>query len=354
MVVVAWTPTNVDISTTDFDELLGITGLCKLVNQKASSDTFCKFNVFTGNHQQLAPNGYDRYILGFWFEVFDQNIFLKFYYDNPQAEFLILTDMMPNDLILLDRCKHVQLIHWKWFLEQYPVQFSTQRKKYKISSLSNRVNEYKFFITANLLNKSDVYMTWNACYHQHVSYNYIFSPTGWPNRDKLLAHTEKLKKPVNQETFINDPGKSFSIGSTHPAYTESCVNLINETNDICWDSNFGILPGPYLTEKTWKPLLLGNALLFSGQHNIKTVLEQVGFNFEYPWQDNYSHLPGDLERLDLLLNLIDQILSMDIDKIQDGIQNSVLHNQNLIQSGHVHQYIDEKNQDGLDYLTKLL
>jgi hypothetical protein len=246
------------------------------------------------------------------------------------------------------------LYHWKWFLNQYSLSAEPQQKKYKISSLSNRVNEYKFFVTAKLLNKSNVYLTWNARYDQNMSYDYIFSEAGWPNRDSLLMHAEKLKFPFNQENFLNDPGESFLIGSTHPAYIESCVNLVNETKDDSWAQDFGVLPGPYLTEKTWKPLILGNALLFSGQHNIKTVLKQVGFNFEYPWQDNYSHLPGDLERLDLLLDLIDNILCMPINKIQTDIQDSVLHNQNLIQSGNIQKWIDEKNQLGMQLLYQTL
>jgi len=350
----AWTPVNVDITKNNIDHVLGIPGLCELVAQHVSKETFCSFNIFSKNNY-IAPDGFDRYILGFWFEVFDDVAFLKLYNDNPQAEFIILSDMLPNDLTKLSRCKYLQLFHWNWFLNQYKTQSNTQQKKYKISSLSNRVNEYKFFITAALLNQPDVYLTWNAEYCKHISYyDYIFSSTGYPKRDNLLIYAEKLRNPVNKESFVNDPEVHFLTSWSHPAYTDSLVNFINETKDNSWQPEFGLIPGPYLTEKTWKPLFLGNALVFSGQHNIKSVLEEAGFNFNYPWQDNYSHLPGDLERLDCLLELIDTILALPAEEIQSGIENSISHNQNLISSKQIHCYVDEKNQVGLELLTKLL
>lgn len=348
-----WTPVNVDISSQNIDSILGINGLCKLVTQKISKDTFCKFNIHCAS-EPIGPNGFDRYILGFWFEVLDENVFIEFYKNNPQAEFVILSDMLPNDLVQLPRCKHVRLMHWKWFMSQHDPKSQGQSKKYKIGSLSNRVNQYKFFVTAKLLDKSDVCFTWNALYYPNISYEYIFSPTGWPNRDRLLAHTETLRHPINQENFNNDPGQSFSQDSVHPAYAESLVNLINETKDNSWHTDLGVLPGPYITEKTWKPLILGNALLFSGQHNIKKVLQEVGFQFEYPWIDAYSHLPGDLERLDRLLDTIDTVLSMTLHEIEAHTRESILHNQNHIRSGQVHRLIDEKNKQALDQLAGIL
>lgn len=353
--MIGWTPTNItDVRQQSIDSVVGINGVDSLILQKIDVDTFYNLNVFSGHSGCIAPNGYDRYILGFWFETFDENHFLNLYNSNPRAQFVVITDMLANDLDKFDRCKHVQLYHWKYFLNYSiaPVDFS--RKKYKISSLSNRVNQYKFFVTAKLLNLDDVYMTWNATYLEGAYYKHIFSSTGWPVRDSLLTHAKQLMQPVNQEKFVNSPDQVLATSSSSPAYTESLVNLINETKDNSWHQEFGILPGPYVTEKTWKPLLQGNALIFSGQHNIKRTLEQFNFKFDYPWIDNYSSTVGDLERLDNILLLIDQILGMSAKQIEDGIAESVLHNQNLILSGQLHKKIDQVNQQGLDTLATIL
>lgn len=351
----AWAPTNFSPDNHNVDHILGIIGLQNLLNFKLSSGTFCNLNVCTARGQTIAPNGYDRYILGYWSEVFNEQIFLSLYNNNPQAEFIILTDMMFNDLLQLNRCKCVSLYHWKWFLKQN-IPDITHTKKYKLSSLSNRVNQYKFFITAKLLEikHPEVYFTWNATYHKNQCYDYIFQPAGWPIRDQLLAYSEKLKTPINQEIFVNDPEVTLTQSTLHPAYANSLVNLINETKDNCWDSNFGTLPGPYITEKTWKPLILGNALVFVGQFNIKKTLETIGFNFEYPWIDNYSECAGDLERLEKLLLLIDDILNMPSLDIENGIKQSILHNQEIIRSGHCRRWIDSQNTQGLEILEKIL
>lgn len=349
-----WAPTNVDVRQHNIDDALGIAGISNLLVQKMSDKTFCKLNVFSGLNNTIAPNGFDRYILGFWHEAFDENIFLELYNNNPSAEFVILTDMEQNDLKNFNRCLYVQLYHWKTFLNFLPTPADFGIKKYKISSLSNRVNEYKFFVTAKLMHCNDVYVTWNARYLKNVSYDYIFSTAGWPERDSLLRFKEQLQLPINQQTFINNPSQVITDSVTNTAYSEAVINLINETKDNSWHQNFEVLPGPYITEKTWKPLLRGNALLFSSQCNVKSSLEKFGFKFEYPWSDEYSYLVGDLERLDKLLLLIDKILSMSIDELVSGVQDSVLHNQNLIVSGNVQNKIDKLNQQGLDLLANIL
>jgi hypothetical protein len=349
-----WAPTNIDVRTQNIDTVLDIPGISNLIAQKISADTFCNLNVFSGLNQTIAPNGFDRYVLGFWHEVFDENIFLDLYNNNPQSEFIILTDMSQNDLTNFKRCKYVQLFHWNTFLNFTLTRTDSLLKKYKISSLSNRVNEYKFFVTAKLLNSNDTFLTWNANYLKNVSYDYIFSPAGWPQRDSLLVYQSLLKEPINQQRFVNDPVKSIRDSATNTAYTESLINLINETKDNSWHQNFGKLPGPYITEKTWKPLLRGNALLFSSQCDVKSSLEKFGFNFDYPWSNQYSTVCEDLERLDLLLNLIDQILDMSMQDITQGIEESIKHNQNLIVSGQLQKKINAVNCQGLDILADIL
>lgn len=349
----SWTPTNIDPRVKNIDNILGINGLSNLILQKVPNDTFCNFNVNSSLSGCIAPDGFSCYVLGFWFEVFDENVFLTLYNNNPSAEFIILSDMFPNEISLLKRCSWVRLVHWKWFIRSPISENSTQLKKYKISSLSNRVNEFKFFITAKLLDLPDVYLTWNANYLKNVSYDYIFSKAGCAARDELLIHIDRLKNTVNCEKFINDPEISLGLAKFHPAYTQSLVNFTNETKDVSWHADIGILPGPYITEKTWKPLLAGNALLFSGQYNTKHTLELAGFNFDYPWPDNYSLLSGDLDRLSELLSLVDDILEMSFEKIQKNIKESVDYNQNLIKTGQIAYYIDQINQAGIDLLTDI-
>jgi len=348
----AWTPTNLSL-TCEIDDITGASGLYECLSAKQSGETFYNLNVFSGLSGTIAPDGYDRYILGFWSEVFDETLFWSLYHRNPQAEFVVLSDLEMNDLDKLDRCKWIMIYHWKWFARSVDGNCPGPRR-YKVSSLSNRVNEYKFFVTAKLLDHPDAYVTWNARYLEGQNYDYIFQPTGWSHRDSLLHAVGRLKKPINQEFWTYDPEVLLTKSTSHPAYRDSLVNLVNETKDISWDENIGMLPGPYITEKTWKPLLAGNALLFVGQCNIRKTLENVGFKFDYPWIDNYSSCWGDLERLDKLLDVLDMILRMPAAEIEEGIRESIWHNQDLIRSGHIHRWVDHRNEQALERLAKIL
>jgi hypothetical protein len=346
-----WTPVNIDPRNKNIDDWLGIKSLSNLVASKIDSDTYCNFNICVNGLGREIPKGYDRYILGFWFEIFDENIFVKTYNENPTAEFIVLTDLQPNDLAKFDRCKIINLFHWKWFVKQISIE--PKIYKYKISSLSNRVNEYRAFVTLKLLDKKDVIVTWNARYMKDINVDYIFSQAGRPKRDNLIKNIDQLKLPINQEIFENDPQVSYNNG-LHPAYAQTLVNSINETKDVCWHVDIGILPGPYLSEKTWKPLLYGNALLFTGQFNSCKTLSDLGFSFDYPWSNLYDSLPGDLDRLEIILDTIDEILGLSYSQIENGIKDSVAHNQNFMISKKIVNTIDQRNECGLDQLTKIL
>jgi hypothetical protein len=346
-----WTPVNIDPRTTNIDDVLHIRGLSDIVAPHVDPTTYCNLNVCVNGLRKKIPNGYQRYILGFWFEIFDEIVFLETYNQNPTAEFLILTDQQANDLGNLDRVKIVNLFHWKWFLERSGTKSNTY--KYKISSLSNRVNEFRAYITMKLLDRADVLVTWNATYMKDIDIDYVFCSSGRPKKDALLENIQRLKMPINQEDFVNDPQNSL-YNFAHPAYSETLVNSINETKDLSWHADLGILPGPYMSEKTWKPLLNGNALLFTGQFNTCKTLTELGFQFDYPWSNNYDDLPGDLDRLELIFDTIDEILGMDYSEIENGIRNSVNHNCAYLNSAEIRYVIDQRNEHGLEQLRKIL
>jgi len=338
------------------DKVLGFE-ITDIINSKCSEDTYVLLNVCFNslrNQNISIPSGYNRYILGFWFEVFEEDSFLQLYNNNPNSEFIILTDLDAKAFDPLDRCRVINFYHYKWYTENMIVSpVDWKGKKYKLSSLSNRITEFRYYITAKLLNSQDVYLTWNL-YDIGADINYIFDPAGSLKRDELLKKTkDRLKEKINSEIFQNDPISNMQSGS-HPAYSLSLVNCINETKDVSWTPNFGISPAPYLTEKTWKPLFFGNALIFSGQANTKSHLEKIGFKFNYPWPNHYDSQIGDLERLETILDTIDLILKLDLDEIAVGIRESVEHNQHIILDKILIKWVNCQNNGGLEILDKVL
>ena len=353
----AWSPTNLNQHTDKVDSILHIKGLAKLLQDLVPDDAYCNLNLCVNGLRQQGKHklsGYNLYVLGIWFEVFDDDWFYQIYIDNPQANFLILTDLDARDLQLLPRVTVINLLQWKYWYNNYTVpDVDWTNKTYKISSLSNRITQYRYYVTAALLRRTDVFFTWNYNQVPGNHHAHIYGTTGWPRRDQLLAQcANKLNQPINAEIFVNDPAVSLNLSSAHPAYANSLVNSINENKDVTWTANLGFGPGPYMTEKTWKPLMSGCALLFSGAYGTKHRLEQIGFAFDYPWSNDYDQITGDLERLEQILNTIDTILDMSHQHIITHIQSSIEHNQNILINGQVSKYIDQVNQQGFDLLTK--
>jgi hypothetical protein len=355
--MVSWSPINVNLQCETIDKVLGFPIAKCLDTNKNIKHSFVLLNVwFHGLHSknQTIPDGFDRYILGFWFEVFEERDFQALYQRNPNAEFIILTDLNADAFSHHTRCRVINFYHYRWFIENIeipPIDWTT--KSYKLSSLSNRINEFRYFVTAKLLDAQQVYFTWNR-HDVGANIDYILQPAGSTKRDSLLAtHKHRLEQKINVEVFDNNPLANTKM-SQHPAYRNSFINCMNESKDVSWTPEFGFCPAPYLTEKTWKPIFFGNAVIFTGQSGTKKHLEKIGFSFEYPWSNAYDDVTGDLTRLEMILDTIDHVLSLDSSQILMSIRDSVEHNQNFVKAGRFQSWIDEQNAHALAKLEEYL
>lgn len=314
-------------------------------------DTYCLMNIASQMPDcPQVPNGKDLYILSWFFEPFGDLWFLDLYHKNPQAQFVILTDMNPNDLATLDRVKFFEIIHHQtWFdaihlMNQRPEKLSLSTRKFKISSLSSRLNEFKFYVTAKLHSKQhpETFYTWNRGFDLKHNDGFVFESHGLYHSDSLLQLSDFLKhNTINAEHFKNNPldGCYFA----HPAYTNTVINSVNETQSLSQTPEFGRLPTPYITEKTWKPLFAGNAILFTGQAGLKKQLESWGFVFDYVWAQDYDGSFNDNQRLEVILAQINWILEIPTVDLARMAQSSVEHNLELAWSGRLEHRFKQHN-----------
>lgn len=282
----------------------------------------------------VVPDQRDLYILGWFFEPFDGKWFMDVYHRNPQAQFVILTDMYTNALGQLARVQIFRLCHYTtWFqalrqMNPGPVPTKLHQRHYKLSALSSRLAEFKFFITAKLLDKSDpsALFTWNRGFDFRSIDTFVFDHTNYKYLDVLIdKHKDTLRhSSINAQQWNNSPLENCFFG--HDAYTSTIINCVNETQSLSLTPEFGLLPLPYLTEKTWKPLFAGNAVLFSSQAFTKTRLESFGFVFDYPWAQNFDEEVHDMHRYNTVLNHIDWIMSLDKGTLVAMCQHSIEHN----------------------------
>lgn len=325
-------------------------GLSVTSNKTCFLLNFC-VNTY-GNNKEL-PAGYDTYVIGLWAEVFDENWFNRVYSEMPDARFVIISDMdRLGELENKERVHYVRMLHWNYFTrhcQSGPIDWSL--KNCKLSSLSYFVTEFRFFITAKLLDTNDTMFSWHNKFRSLSPVNYIFENTGYENRDRLLSLRDRLEDVYELDNFVNDPEYNFNTGDV---YKQSMVNCTNETKDVSWVEGFGSSPGPYLTEKTWNPIIHGTAIIPAGQYGTISTLESAGLRFNYGWDNSYDDIPGDLERLEKILITIQTILDMPKDTLMNNVKDSCEYNRDAILSGRLHRYIHNVNQCGLEKLKELL
>lgn len=309
-----------------------------------------------------VPDGRDLYIFSWFFEPFADQWFLEIYNRNPQAEFVVLTDLLENSFSKLSRVRVFNLFHYSTWIEAIkqvnpdPVCKPLSQRKYKLSALSSRLSEFKFYITCKLLeqNREDIFVSWNRGFDIRSQDNFIFEPTGYSHMDRLLKKYKEIlrENEINPDTWENNPLNNCRFD--HVGYQDSIINCINETQNISQTPEFGILPGPYISEKTWKPLFAGNAVIFSSQANLKNVLEGLGFQFEYPWAQNFDDEFCDTQRCEILLSHIDWIVSLDPTTLCSMCYDSVQHNLELAWSGKIESMLNERNQNSVARIKKYL
>jgi len=351
-------PLNQDQKNNLKFDLIDLSCLHKFDN---NNSVYYLINIKTSTDLQI-PDGKDLYIFSWFFEPFVDQWFLDIYNRNPQAEFVILTDLQKNNFSMLPRVIVFTLYHYATWIKAIrqtnsgPITKPLQQRKYKISALSSRLSEFKFYVTCKLLDhcREDVFVSWNRGFDVRSEDSFIFESTGYTHMDRLLNNYKELLKnnKINPDTWENNPLNNCCYD--HVAYEESIINCINETQNISRTPEFGTLPGPYITEKTWKPLFSGNAVLFSGQARIKKTLEDFGFRFDYPWAQNCDDEFNDSQRCETLLNHIDWVLSLDSDTLCSMCSDSVQHNIDLAWSGRVESTISDYNQSSIEKIKKHL
>lgn len=222
------------------------------------------------------------------------------------------------------------------------------RPKYKISSLSFRISQYKKFVTAYLLQHADpksTVLTWhNWLGKQEDNHNHPFG-IEYLNNLNLNMPATFLNFDDNFEQKNNTPVSNGDWNSL--PYNDALVNLTNESfhySKTIIDNEPFIFPGPYLTEKTWKPLLAGRPFLVVGQYLSYQELARFGLKFDFGFDISYDQDPGDLTRIGLLFKSLQQIIDTDIDTLYNASYDSVAHNLNILVNQEFQQCCRELNQ----------
>ena len=331
--------------------------------KKDFGQTFCFFNLQWPDDNVIStiPKNMDTYVLHFGSEYVDWrwlNLFCKTF---PTRRVVLISPYNcalyaePN-LIL------IQFEFWphilKWYQKEtvMPIpQFETKTKK--ISALANRVSQFRAYVCAYLhqnWDNEDYIISWQGVVNKQKDL-YLLNPTGNNKIDSIIDYIKStffdLKiKPTSD--FINNPLDNLFYDWS--AYTDCVINCSNESINNSFqqtDQVSHIVPGPYLTEKTWKCLLSGTSLLPVGQYKTYDSLSKHGFKFDYPWDCKFDQLSGDIDRICEILNCLDQIKNMPLDFLKLSTNESNQHNRDYILSGN---YFEQRNLVNLNNIENFI
>ena len=298
------------------------------------------------------PSNYSRYFLSWQTEQFDVHWLRQQASLVYPKSILVANDGLVDKSIFPDNVEFVRWITWHKQIDQLVNRFGVctdpQLPKYRLSSLSFRVSQYKRFVTAYLLKHAD-HQDIMLTYHgrlgkQEDLHGY---PQGLPWLDELDLELTP--------TFINfDDGYSIEKnkavdngGWLNPAFEDALVNFTNESFHYSLSQVDGrefLYPGPYLTEKTWKPLLAGRPFLSVSQWHTYRELEDLGFKFEFGFPKEFDNDSGDLTRIKDIFNSIDYILATPIrDQFEQSL-DSAKHNAQHIKTGNFYSICQDRNE----------
>lgn len=229
---------------------------------------------------------------------------------------------------------------------------------YKASALTNRITQSKVIVFSALkqILKNDCILSLRNNNFELKNMHY-WELTQNQRLDELTLFFKEnfLGKKI---TIKNDTGDQLSIDI--PAYIESALNFTQESfhYSLMYDAEKDysqILSGPFLTEKTFKCLLSKTAFIPTGQFRNYGWLETMGMKFDYGLDLSFDADPGNITRLDKLVDLIQDISRYSAQDLFEMTEDSTNFNYNLITSGDFYENCDSKNSsDVLQLYEKIL
>lgn len=306
--------------------------------------TFFLLHVNWAGYDYEIPDDYDRYVFSFHVEPWQHDWLKEFCESHPNQEVVVISEYplrdgyypLPNMRVLVHH-------YWGWIIPwvlEYDnnTYIPPSQRSMWISSLVNKPSFFKSLTTAYLFRhalKERAVMSWNINKRQErcPSMNFLDTSYNYPQKVLELVqyyHDQNLGQMSIKLDEFNDTRFSNYFCQI-PAYTQCLVNITNETYQTTQVIDV-TMSGPFITEKTWKPLLAGCAMLPQGMPHTYEYFENFGFRFDYPWDRSFDQVIPDFNRYTQLLATIDEILHFDFHDLGQAVAESNRHNFEHIRS----------------------
>lgn len=312
------------------------------------------------NWEQIDPTEfYDTYVFSFHVEQWNNEWLKKFCVEHSDSQIVIISEFpldRTTDSFYQDVYNLKCLVYHCWgvLLDEVltfddTIYVPTEFRHCRLSSLVNKPSYFKALVTAHVMmnhgHRKDMILSWNINDRQEIcpSLRFLNERDSRPALAALIKfYHETLQDLSIRLGEFNDSRLSNYYGNI-PAYTDCLVNSTNETY-----ARSSIFPGPFITEKTWKPLMTGCALLPQGPSGIYPYLENFGFVFDYPWDRSYDLIDGDIDRFLQYLKTLDQLFEIEFDELANKLAHSSRYNYDHIRSTAFKSRIHDLNQRSLN------
>jgi hypothetical protein len=259
----------------------------------------------------------------------------------PDIPVLWLADIQTYDYPLPANVTFMPYRHWYVRLEMFQECYQGT-----VTRVKDKVHKHKFSSLSYFRRPSRAVVT--AALYTHARFSSLFT---WRNLDNDPSGTQaelietfrnhRLFKDLDWKFFNQDflmtednitdkmqaDGINFNVRDSMmdvdiPAFRSSLININNETDSFGWMDN-GIerynRPGPFLTEKTWKTLITGCALLNSGQPGTMQFLRDAyNLPLDYSYDTSYDLEIKDFDRFAGLVETIQNIEKNSLNNLVDA------------------------------------
>jgi len=280
---------------------------------------------------------------------------------NPDTQFIYLADVNNYDHVYPDNVTFFKYRHWHLplmhvlnniDLSQIPNVKSKKIYK-KFSSLSYYRRQFRAIVTLSLLKYAvnDSIVSWHNLSNHSCHDGLIRSLKSDVSFNDLDWEVLNYKHTIDNYTVDKNYYELNIFDFLNPQYQNCLINFSNETD------NFGLYwiddirynrPGPFLTEKTWKPLIAGNVLMSTGQPRTYDFLKNdYNIPINYSIDTSFDNVLGDFDRIRQIKNLIESLSKIKLsDLIDQNIDNCELIQNTILAPGYIDQFeLFNRSQD---------
>lgn len=322
---------------------------------------YFKLHVVENDPSDL-PQGYSYYIVSWHMEHINFEWLQR---QSVDAPIVVLSDLQiydthqwPTNVI------PVRWLYWHYILDRMKKIFGTtytKNIKYKASALCSRISQSKLLVTTALLeylNKQDILISLSdKVLDKNV---HSWQLTGNTVLDELLQtfKNKYLGTIIKIDEF--DPDVIYQSSVANPsqvAYQQAAIHFSNESfHYSLMDYGNGpcILPGPFLTEKTFKCLLGGTAFISVGQFDVYRTLSNLGMKFDYGLDLSFDQDPANFTRLIKIIELVKTLNDYSADDLFAMTRDSSEFNQDLVVSGNFYQTCESANCTSLEKILSII